>query len=181
MTRSHVRILEELPSVCLLFLWLKFPISFSSSCTRHFTLPHHPSTFSRIYPLCGRGRHVWQIVRQPPCHHHPPANNPSTTIPKIRLSVSAFPPHPIGFQLNVPMVAHFAPKEVPHLQQIHTQALVKNHNPSSTVCLHTPAWHRSRTLNFPYSARVSSCHLHITSSPSSPNVSTRQFRGYKRE
>ena len=45
----------------------------------------------------------------------------------------------ISFQQNIPMVAHSAPTEVSHLQQIHTQALAKNHNLSSIVCLQTPA------------------------------------------
>ena len=66
--------------------------SYSSPCTRHFPLPHHASTFSRIYPLGGQERHVWQIVRQPPHHHHTPTNNSSTTSHKIRCSVSASPP-----------------------------------------------------------------------------------------
>ena len=35
------------------------------------------------------------------------------------------------------MVAHSAPMEAPHLQQIHTQALAKNHNPPSKDCTHT--------------------------------------------
>ena len=54
-----------------------------------------------------------------------------------RLSVSASPP-PIGSHQNVPTIVHSAPIEAPHLQQINTQALGKNHNLSSTVCQHTP-------------------------------------------
>ena len=41
-------------------------ISLSSHCTRLFSLPHHPPTFSCMYPLGGQGRHVWKIVRQLP-------------------------------------------------------------------------------------------------------------------
>ena len=32
-------------------------IYFSSYCTKQFSLPHHPRTFSSIYPLGGLGRH----------------------------------------------------------------------------------------------------------------------------
>ena len=39
-------------------------ISISSHCTRHFSVRHHASVFSRVYPLGGEGRHAWQIVRQ---------------------------------------------------------------------------------------------------------------------
>ena len=45
----------------------------------------------------------------------------------------------IGSQQNDPMVAYSAPTEFPHLQQIHTQTLGKDHKPSSTVYQHTPA------------------------------------------
>ena len=72
--------------------------------------------------------------RQPPCNRQPSVNNSSTTSHIIKLSVSS-----TGLQLNVPMVAHSSLIEVPHLHQIHTQALAKNHNPSLTVCPHTPA------------------------------------------
>ena len=89
-------------------------------------------------------------------HHHRPANNSRTISHKIRLSVSASPPAPplsptklgflslpllplISFQQNISMVVHSASIEDHYLQQIHGQALGKNHNPSSAVCLHTPA------------------------------------------
>ena len=55
---------------------------------------------------------------------------------RITLSVSASP-SPIGSQQNVPMVAHSAPR-FPTFNRS-TQALRKDHNPSSTVCQHTPA------------------------------------------
>ena len=41
-------------------------IPLSSRCARHFSLPHHAPIFSRIHPLDGQGRHVWQIARQQP-------------------------------------------------------------------------------------------------------------------
>ena len=86
------------------------------------------------------------------CHHHPPANNSSNKSHKISFSVSASPlrllqnyffclclssPPPIGSQQNVPMVAHSAPRFPTSNRS--TQALWRNHNPSSTVCQHTPA------------------------------------------
>ena len=119
---------------------------YSSPYTRHFSLPHHAPTFSRIYPLNGQGRHVWQIVRQPSRHHHPQTNNLSTANHKIRSSVSASLPFPLPYSLpppplnyafyfclscpplvlkNVHVITHSTPTEVLHLQQIHTQAFLK--------------------------------------------------------
>ena len=76
--------------------------------------------------------------RQSPRYNQPSTHNSSTTSQIIRLSVSSSP-LPSCLQLNVLIVAHSALIEVLHLQQIHTQASAKNHNPSLTACLHIPA------------------------------------------
>ena len=100
------------------------------------------------------------------CHHHPPANNLSNTSHKIRLSVSASPlfpyrirlsvsasPPPIGSQQNVPMVAHSAPRfpTSNRSTQRHYERITTH--PQQSANTNQP--HRSHTLNFPHSARVS--------------------------
>ena len=145
-----------------------FRCCYSSPCTKHFSLPYHTPTFSRIYPLGGQCRHVWQIDRQPPCHHYPPTNNSSTSSHKIRSFVSVSHPSaptklgllslpllpPIGFQQNIPMVVHSTPIEVSHLQQIHTQALAKNQSHPQQFA-HVLQLYRSHILNPSHSTRVS--------------------------
>ena len=69
-----------------------------------------------------------------------------------------------GSQQNVPMVASSAPIEFPHLQQIHTQTLGKDHNPSSTVCQHTPA------PPFPHSQLPPFCKSQLTRDPPRPTL-----------
>ena len=111
---------------------------------------------------------------------------------KINLAPLPVPPLQLGF-LSLPLLSPLvfnrmfprqpillAAIEVSHLQQIHTQVLAKNHNPSSTACPHTPALH-SHTFNPTHSARASRRYLHITSWSPSTIVCTCQFCGSKKE
>ena len=67
-----------------------------------------------------------------------------------------------------------------HLQQISTQALAKNHHPSTTVRQETPAPPFPHTQSL-YTANFSWRHLHITSWSPSSIAFTCQFRGNKGE
>ena len=79
------------------------------------------------------------------------------------------------------MVAHSALIEVPYLQQIHTvTGLANNHNPSSTICLQTPAPLLSRPQFPPFCKSQLTWPTHNIVLPL-PIVSTCQFRGNKRE
>ena len=119
-------------------------------------------------------------------HHHPPANNSSTTSHKIRLSVSASPLPPYIISISVCLspppysirlclcfscphwssteCSHGSPfcSQVPHFQQIHTQGLRENHNPSSTVCQHIPA------PPFPHPQLPPFCKSQLTRDPPPP-------------
>ena len=69
----------------------------------------------------------------------------------------------VGSQQNVPMVGNSAPIDFPHLQQIQTQALGKNQNPSSTVCQNTAAIPVSHSQLPPF------CKSQLTRDPPPPS------------
>ena len=111
-----------------------------------------------------------QAATMPPLPTHLPTNNSSTTkLGVLSLPLPTPPPPPsslnyafyfppllppIGFQQNVPMVAHSTPIEFPHLQQIYTQALAENHtHPQHSA--HILQLHCSHILNPSHSPRVS--------------------------
>ena len=127
---------------------------------------------SQVYKICVSSKPWIRLCASH--HHHPRANNLSTTSHKIRLSVSASPlsPTELGFQslpLLPPLVLNRMSlgspfcSQVPHFQQIYTQALRKNHNPSSTVCQHTPV------PPFPHPQLPQFCKSQLTRDPPPPS------------
>ena len=92
--------------------------------------------------------------------------------PKIRLSVSASPPPPVGSQQNVPMVANSAPRFPTSNRSTHEHYERITTHPEQSANTHQ--LHHSHTLDFPHSARVRRLVVPL------PIVSTRQFHGNKR-
>ena len=83
-----------------------------------------------------------------------------------------FSPTELGFQslpLLPPLVLNRMSlgspfcSQVSHFQQIYTQALRKNHNPSSTVCQHTPV------PPFPHPQLPQFCKSQLTRDPPPPS------------
>ena len=65
----------------------------SSHCTRGFSLAHDAPIFSRIHPLGGQGRHVWQIVRSR-------VQSPAFRVQHLEFSVQSPESTPCLFKLN---------------------------------------------------------------------------------
>ena len=153
-------------------------VSFTQSDS--LTHPQGRCCQSQVYKICVSNKPRTRLCASQ--HHNPPANNLSTTSCKIRLSVSTSPltPTELGF-LSLPLLPHWFSTEcshgssfclqVFHFQQIHTQALQKNHNPSSTVCQHTPA------PPFPHPQLPPFCKSQQTCDPPPPLILHANFMG----
>ena len=141
-------------------------IPLSSHCTRHSSLPHHAPILTHIYSLGGYSRQVWQKSGSDPW------NLADEMLPScseiylwaicmiITMGGSPFCSHRGCLTVRYLPWLPTHPRLVfqcTHLQQISTQALVKNHHPSSTVCQHTPA------PPFPHRQFSSFCKKQLTS------------------
>ena len=152
---------------------MNFHSAFTTQCvsfTQSDSLTHPQGwrSQSQVYKICVSSKSWIRLCASR--HHHPPANNSSTTSHKIKLSVSAYRT-PIDCQQKIPMVAHSAPRFPTSNRSTHAHYKRIATHPQQSANTHQ--LHRSHTLNFPHSARVSWLVIPL------PIVSTRQFHGNK--